>query len=170
MTETDFDLPSFLAGLPAKPGVYRMLDAEGKVLYVVKPASSEPGSELLPRPRAHQQDAGHARADVADRGDRNGLGDRGAAARGEPDQAAPAALQRAAPRRQELSYIQLATAHEYLGFVLPRATPRTKQVLRAVPSSIPTRETRLLLQKLFRVRHAKTRSSRTGRARACNTR
>ena len=36
MTETDFDLPSFLAGLPAKPGVYRMLDAEGKVLYVGK--------------------------------------------------------------------------------------------------------------------------------------
>ncbi len=36
MAETAFDIPSFLASLPAKPGVYRMLDADGKLLYVGK--------------------------------------------------------------------------------------------------------------------------------------
>ena len=36
MAESDFDLASFLKGLPAKPGVYRMLDADGRVLYVGK--------------------------------------------------------------------------------------------------------------------------------------
>ena len=91
------------------------------------------GPELFPRPRAHQQDAGHARAHVADRGDGHGLGDRGAAARGEPDQAAPAALQRAAARRQELSlHPARHGARVPPDFVLPRATQRTKQVLRAL--------------------------------------
>src|SRR6185436_15741399 len=36
MADSDFDLPTFLAGLPAKPGVYRMLDADGNALYVGK--------------------------------------------------------------------------------------------------------------------------------------
>lgn len=36
MSATDFDLESFLKNLPRKPGVYRMLDAKNKVLYVGK--------------------------------------------------------------------------------------------------------------------------------------
>ena len=36
MVEAPFDVTSFLATLPARPGVYRMLDAEGGVLYVGK--------------------------------------------------------------------------------------------------------------------------------------
>ncbi len=39
LTETDaFDPKAFIAGLPLLPGVYRMLDTEGKVLYVGKAA------------------------------------------------------------------------------------------------------------------------------------
>jgi excinuclease ABC subunit C len=36
VTVTSFDLASFLASLPAKPGVYRMLAANGTILYVGK--------------------------------------------------------------------------------------------------------------------------------------
>ena len=36
MTATDFDSEHFLKNLTRKPGVYRMLDVQGKVLYVGK--------------------------------------------------------------------------------------------------------------------------------------
>lgn len=36
MTQADFDSVSFLRGLTHKPGVYHMLDGEGKVLYIGK--------------------------------------------------------------------------------------------------------------------------------------
>ncbi len=36
---TEFDAKSFVESLPARPGVYRMLDADGKILYVGKARS-----------------------------------------------------------------------------------------------------------------------------------
>ncbi len=39
---TEFDPKSFVATLPARPGVYRMLDADGKVIYVGKAKSLRP--------------------------------------------------------------------------------------------------------------------------------
>jgi excinuclease ABC subunit C len=36
---TDFDIDAFLQQLPSRPGVYRMLDAEGEVIYVGKAVS-----------------------------------------------------------------------------------------------------------------------------------
>ena len=86
---------------PAAPGVYRMIDQKGEVLYVGKAKS------IRKRITSYARQAGHTarimRMIAATATHRVRLDhdrDRGAAARSEPDQAAASALQRADARRQ----------------------------------------------------------------------
>ena len=51
MTEPNaqpFDFDAFLKTLTHKPGVHRMIDAEGKVIYVGKAKASSQRNQLLP--------------------------------------------------------------------------------------------------------------------------
>ena len=89
---------------PNSPGVYRMIDANGEVLYVGKAKSISKRIVAYARPTGY--DTPHRAHDRGDRRDRIRLDrdrDRGAAARSQPDQAAAPALQRAAARRQVVS-------------------------------------------------------------------
>ena len=86
---------------PSAPGVYRMIDRAGEVLYVGKAKNIRKRVVAYARPTGHdtrieRMIAATASARVRVDGDR----DRGAAARGEPHQAPASALQRAAARRQ----------------------------------------------------------------------
>ncbi len=91
-----------LKGLPAKSGVYLFRGERDDVLYVGKAKS------LRPRVRSYFQtktdgrpgSCAAARADPPDRGDRHRHRGRGAPPGAEPRQAPPAAVQRAATRRQ----------------------------------------------------------------------
>ena len=98
------DLREQIARLPEQPGVYLYYNAKGETLYVGKARSLRDRTRsylgaygMSPRHDALLDEA------VAPRSDRHRLGGRGAGAREQPDQAALAALQHPAARRQELS-------------------------------------------------------------------
>ncbi len=82
---------------PSSPGVYRMLDGGGEVLYVGKAKNIR--KRIVAYTQANRARHPHR---TGDRGDRDGRvrqhrhRNRGAAARSQPDQAAAPALQRAA--------------------------------------------------------------------------
>jgi excinuclease ABC subunit C len=154
MTETAFDIPSFLASLPGKPGVYRMLDADGKILYVGK------ARQLRHRVQSYF----HGRAQTS-----KTLVMLGQVARIEVTVTMSEAeallleanlIKRHRPRYNVLlrddksfPYIHIATEHEFprVSFYRgPRKLPG--RFFGPYPSAVATRETLLLLQKLFRVR------------------
>ena len=60
MSDSDFDLKSYVATLPQRPGVYRMYAADGELLYVGKAArlrdrvgSYFTSHDLAPKVAAH---------------------------------------------------------------------------------------------------------------------
>ena len=58
MNAAAFDSKAFVDGLPGRPGVYRMLDAEGEILYVgkAKHLKNRVASYFLPsnvQPKVH---------------------------------------------------------------------------------------------------------------------
>ena len=94
-------LAQFAKLAPSAPGVYRMTDASGDVLYVGKAKNIRKRVIAYTRPTGHdtrieRMIAATAALEFVSTRDR----DRGAAARGQSDQAAAAALQRPAARRQ----------------------------------------------------------------------
>ena len=90
---------------PTSPGVYRMLNA-GHRRALCRQGQERPQAAVVLCPRQRAAAGAHPAHDRGDRHGRDHLDhdrDRGAAARGQSDQAAAAALQRAAARRQVVS-------------------------------------------------------------------
>ena len=155
---------------PSSPGVYRMIDANGDVLYVGKAKNIRKADRRLcapdrlrPAHRAH--DRGDRRARVRLDRDR----DRGAAARSQPDQAAAAALQRAAARRQVVSLYpdhRATTGRRRSSSTAARAPARATTSARSPRSGRSTAPSPRCSARSC-CAPAPTRSSRAARGRAC---
>ena len=123
-----------LAALPRNPGVYLFRDESDDVLYVGQGevAAGARAQLLQPgrRPHGHRPDG---RADRADRGHRHLVRGGGAAPRAEPRQAPPAAVQRAAARRQVVPVHRRHGGRRVpAGHVHARAPPARHRLLRPV--------------------------------------
>jgi excinuclease ABC subunit C len=151
--DAPFDLRSFLASLPAKPGVYRMLGADGAILYVGKARHLKNRVSSYFHGRSHGE-----RTQVLV----------GQVARIEVTVTASEIealllefnlIKRHRPRYNVLlkddksfPFIHL-TAHEYPRLAYFRGTRKEAgRFFGPYPNSVATRETLLLLQKLFRIR------------------
>ena len=124
---------------PTSPGVYRMLNAASDVLYVGKAKNVRKRLASYARVNAPQPArilrmiAATVTVEIISTDDR----DRGAAARGQSDQAAASALQRAAARRQVVS---LYPDHRRpLGAADPQASRRADRGRAAISGRSPRR-------------------------------
>ena len=154
MTEAPFDREAFLKTLPPRPGVYRMLGEDDDVLYVGKARNlQEPRDELLSRACARRPHAGDARqvrrieVTVTASETEALLLEYNLIKRHRPR------YNVAAQGRQELpvhSPVDAPSSHGCRSIAARAAC--AGRCFGPYPSAVATRETLLLLQKLFRVR------------------
>jgi len=167
MSEQSFELESFLDNLPPRPGVYRMLGAEGEILYVGKARNLKKRVTSYFRGRVH---------------DAKTLVLLGQVARIELTQTSSETeallleqnlIKKHRPRYNVLlkddksfPYIHLS-AHEFPRLTFYRGSRRVPgRFFGPYPSSPATRETLHLLQKLFRLRQCED-SFFSNRSRPC---
>ncbi len=167
MSEQSFELESFLDNLPPRPGVYRMLGAEGEILYVGKARNLKKRVTSYFRGRVH---------------DAKTLVLLGQVARIELTQTSSETeallleqnlIKKHRPRYNVLlkddksfPYIHLS-AHEFPRLSFYRGSRRVPgRFFGPYPSSPATRETLHLLQKLFRLRQCED-SFFSNRSRPC---
>jgi excinuclease ABC subunit C len=151
--DAPFDLRSFLASLPAKPGVYRMLGADGTILYVGKARHLKNRVSSYFHGRAHGEKTQVLVGQVAR------IEVTVTASEIEALLLEFNLIKRHRPRYNVLlkddksfPFIHL-TAHEYPRLAYFRGTRKEAgRFFGPYPNSVATRETLLLLQKLFRIR------------------
>jgi excinuclease ABC subunit C len=148
-----FDLRSFLASLPARPGVYRMLGADGTILYVGKARHLKNRVSSYFHGRAHGEKTQVLVGQIAR------IEVTVTASEIEALLLEFNLIKRHRPRYNVLlkddksfPFIHL-TAHEYPRLAYFRGTRKEAgRFFGPYPNSVATRETLLLLQKLFRIR------------------
>ena len=148
-----FDLDSFLAALPAKPGVYRMLGADDTILYVGK------ARHLKNRVSSYFHGRTHADKTLALLGQVKRIEVTVTASETEALLLEFNLIKRHRPRYNVLlkddksfPYIHL-TAHEFPRLAYYRGTRKLPgRFFGPYPNSVAARETLQLLQKLFRIR------------------
>lgn len=150
---TKFDLASFLASLPAKPGVYRMLAADSTILYVGKARHLKNRVSSYFHGRAHAEKTQAMVAQVA------GIEVTVTASETEALLLEYNLIKQHRPRYNVLlkddksfPYIHL-TAHEYPRLAYYRGAGKVPgRFFGPYPNSVAARETLQFLQKLFRLR------------------
>ena len=148
-----FDLESFLAALPARPGVYRMLGADDTILYVGK------ARHLKNRVSSYFHGRTHADKTLALLGQVKRIEVTVTASETEALLLEFNLIKRHRPRYNVLlkddksfPYIHL-TAHEFPRLAYYRGTRKLPgRFFGPYPNSVAARETLQLLQKLFRIR------------------
>ena len=150
---TPFDLDSFLAALPARPGVYRMLGADDTILYVGK------ARHLRNRVSSYFHGRSHTDKTLALLAQVKRIEVTVTASETEALLLEFNLIKRHRPRYNVLlkddksfPYIHL-TAHEFPRLAYYRGTRRLPgRFFGPYPNSVAARETLQLLQKLFRIR------------------
>jgi len=153
VSETAFDLKTFLASLPAKPGVYRMLAKDGRILYIGKARILRNRVTSYFRGRAHAEKT-QALLTQVDRIEVTVTSSETEALLLEYN-----LIQRHKPHYNVLlkddksfPYIHV-TGHEFPRIAYFRGARRLPgRFFGPYPNSVAARETLLLLQKLFRLR------------------
>jgi excinuclease ABC subunit C len=148
-----FDLKAFLKSLPAKPGVYRMIDAAGTILYVGK------ARHLKNRVSSYFHGRAHADRTLAMLGQVASVEVTVTPSEMEALLLEYNLIKQHKPRYNVLlkddksfPFIHL-TAHEYPRIAFYRGSRKLPgRFFGPYPSAAATRETLLLLQKLFRLR------------------
>jgi excinuclease ABC subunit C len=151
--EAPFDRRSFLASLPAKPGVYRMLGTDGTILYVGKARHLKNRVSSYFHGRAHGEKTQVLVGQIAS------IEVTVTASEIEALLLEFNLIKRHRPRYNVLlkddksfPFIHLTT-HEYPRLAYFRGTRKEAgRFFGPYPNSVATRETLLLLQKLFRIR------------------
>ncbi len=169
MPESEFDAESFITNLTVKPGVYRMLDGQGAVLYVGKARNLRkrvssyfrPGQQISPKVRSLMAHVRSVEVAVT-------------RTEGEALLLENNLIKEFKPRynvvlRDDKSYpyIHLAMDQDFPRLAFHRGARRGKgRYFGPYPSAGAVRETLSLLQKLFRVRQCDDSFFRN-RTRAC---